>query len=350
MKKISTILLAFICVLSFCLVGCTYADNATLLSIEEKYSFITSDYEDFFNGDSFLPTYNSDKLLNVIHSSNEDYSVLKTNANDSVFTNRGQYGILMQSVNSTYLSMSNAMQVISNNKVINKQYKKQMYISLQNFQNDLKKLDQSKRSLESVFNNNAGDSLTIANEGLTQYNLKNYKKDLSKSLNDLLSFNKNFTLALNNNIIKPISLNDLLYNATETFVVTNNYNNMLINNFSMIASNFVLNYSVDIKQDISSVSELTGIMANLLNIQATLTSDDLTSDSIKNEYKIIRVLEDSLLKKETTLNNCIKNLNIDSFENTDVTESSAINSIEEIYNELISYGNRLMQYLENTQN
>ncbi|MBE5745786.1 MAG: hypothetical protein E7359_00655 [Clostridiales bacterium] len=347
MKKISGILFAIVCMFSIVFSGCTYADNATLLSIYEKYSYISNKNEEFFNGQRFIPEYSSDNLLAAIYSENEDYIVLKTDNLDSVFTDRGLYGILMQSVNSTYCSTSNALHVVTNNDLTEKQYKKSMYTSLDNFQKNIKTLKKTKDSLESAFNNNSGDSSEIAEERLSLYNLEKYKDALNTSLLYLLSFNDNFTKAINNNIDQPQNLTDLLNNSSLSISVSNGNNNMLINNFNIMASKFVLNYSINVKNDIYSAEDLINTMAKLLNLQVLLPSAQLTSQEVIDEYRIIRCLEDGVLNKEVTFNNCIKVLNTNSFEKPSALETSAINSVEDIYNQLLSYGNRLIVYLQN---
>ena len=88
-------------------------------------------------------------------------------------------------------------------------------------------------------------------------------------------------------------------------------------------------------------------MAKLLNLQVLLPSAQLTSQEVIDEYRIIRCLEDGVLNKEVTFNNCIKVLNTNSFEKPSALETSAINSVEDIYNQLLSYGNRLIVYLQN---
>lgn len=349
MKKISTILVSLIiCFVSILCCGCTYADNASLLSIKDKYNYIANKNENFFNGDRFIPVYNSDKLNNVILNSEfEEYTVLKTDNLDTTFTNRGAYGILMQAVNSTYCSMNNAFSIISNNEITEKKYKKNMYLALESLQKNIKTLDTSKDSLESSFNNNSASGLEVSQEGLVKHNLKNYKTDLNNCLVDLLNFNKNYTNALNNNIQKPISLADLLYDGSLQKNVSNWNNNMLVNNFNMFAANFVLNYSIKLKDDILSAKVLIDNIAQLLNIQAILPSESSSSQKVIDEYKIIRTLEHSILQKENVINSGIKVLNINSFDNPSVTEANAINSIEDIYSELVSYSSRLIKYLNN---
>ena len=126
MKKFSSLLVVIMCLLSLFLAGCSKADNATLLTLDEKYNYIASKYDEIFVGSRFLPTYKSDNLMNAINSSNTDYNVLKADNSFENYTNRGLYGILMESINSTYLN-SNASSVIKNNEVTEKKYKKYLH-------------------------------------------------------------------------------------------------------------------------------------------------------------------------------------------------------------------------------
>ena len=145
MKKFSGLILSFVCILTIILTGCTYADNATLLSIKEKYNYITTNNEEIFYGSELHLTYNSEDLLFLINSDNENYNILKTNSSISDYTTSGGYGLLMHCVNSTNLS-NNALSIISNNAITDKKYKVGMYNALASLQENVKKLYNDKIS------------------------------------------------------------------------------------------------------------------------------------------------------------------------------------------------------------
>lgn len=344
MKKFSAIVVVFICIISLFLAGCSKADNATLVSISDKYSYIAGKYDELFLGNRFIIDYNSDNLSNLINSSNENYNVLKTDDSLEDYTSRGAYGILMEGVNSTYLN-SNASSVLANNEKTEKKYKKAMYLSLEDLQKNAKKLDTSKTSLESVFNNDQRDAELVAEQELTKYNLNEYIKNLNACLSNLYDFNKNYNLALNYNIIKPVSLNDLLYGLNTTTTVSNVNITMLVNNANLLISNFVLNYSINLKGDILDSRDLLNSMAKILTEKSGLTTDDKIN--ALDGYKIIRTFEDGLIKSETAFINAYKTLNKDSFLNPNETEIKAIENIENYKKELSSYVNKLIVFLQN---
>lgn len=343
MKKFSSLLVVFMCFITLFLAGCSKADNATLLSIDAKYNYIANKQDKIFVGSRFLPTYNSDNLINAINSSINDYNVLKTDSSIENFTNRGLYGILMESVNSTYLN-SNASSVIQNNEITQKKYKKAMYLALERLQKNAKKLDTSKISLESVFNNDNRGFQIVCEQDLTKHNLNKYIKYLNVCLNNLYDFNKNYNLALNNNIIVPIKLDDLLYGLNATTTISNEYITMLVNNINLMISNFALNYSIELKQDIMSAKDLIEKSAEILTQRKRVNSED--KQNALDNYKILRTLENGLLNTEVAFNNACKSLNQNSFVNSSEQEILAINLIENFKNELLSYANHLIAFLK----
>jgi len=339
MKKFSSLLIVFVCIISVFLVGCTKADNATLLGITEKYNYIATNQNKIFDGSKFDPSYNSDNLESIINSNNKDYSVLKTDDLQETFTNRGLYGILMQGVNSTYLN-SNAASVIQNNEITDKKYKKNMYLALVSLEKNTKRLDNSKTSLESVFNNDDRDAQTVSQQQLAKYNLNKYISGLNDCLKDLYTLNKNYNLALENNIINPTKLEDLLYNFNANTSVSNEYISILVNNANLLISSYALNYSINVEEDIWSAEKLIKNMALILNERVRINSTDKLNAI--NGYKVVRTLENSLKNSETAFLNACKKLKVS--QNEDV---SANTCVENYYNELLSYTNTLLQFLGN---
>lgn len=344
MKKFSTLLVVLMCLISLVLVGCTKADNATLTSISNKYNYIAQKQDEIFVGSRFMPTYKSDNLNNMINSENENYNVLKTDSSLDNYLNRGAYGILMEGINSTYLN-SNASSVIQNNEITDKKYKKAMYLALEDLQKNVKKLDTNKTSLESVFNNDDRDALVVGEQELTKYNLKKYKNSLNTCLKNLYTFNKNYNLALNNNIIKPTSLNDLLYGLNTSTSVSYEYITMIVNNLNLMISNYTLQYSIGLKDDILDASDLLNNVATMLNVWKNLTTGDKANTL--EDYKVLRTLENGLLGSENAFNNAVKVLDKNSFTDPSDKEESAIDCVENYYNELLSYSNTLIDFLEN---
>ena len=297
MKKFSSLLVIFVCLISLVLAGCTKADNTTLTGISEKYNYIAQINDEIFIGSRFMPTYKSDNLNNIINSSNENYSILKSDSSLENYSNRGAYGILMEGINSTFLN-SNASSVIQNNEITEKKYKKAMYLALESLQKNAKKLDTNKTSLESVFNNDDRDFIIVSEQELTKYNLKKYINSLNVCLNNLYTFNKNYNLALNNNIIRPTSLNDLLYGFNTSTSVSYEYITMLVNNLNLMISNYTLNYAIALKDNILNANDLLINMATILNERNRLTTGD--NANTLEDYKILRTLENGLINTEKT--------------------------------------------------
>lgn len=348
MKKFSGLILAILCVLVVCFSGCTYADNATLISIGTKYEGIYRNNETIFNGNRLNPSYSSGSLSLVINSENNKYNILKSENNVSNYENYGTYGVLMQSANTTYLS-NNALSILSNNDKTNKEYKKQMYLALDSLNVNVVRLKDIKVSLESVFNNDTRDAQVIAEQEIAIYNLKNYKNSLNNCINDLLKFNKNYNLALNNNLAIPVSLEDLLSKSNETLTLEPFLNNVLINNYCLVATNVVLNYYIVVKEDFTSANDLVNILKQLMPLQNGLTVENMETTEQKDAYKIIRTYEDSILKAEATFESNLKLINKNSFNNSNINEENAINYITNYSLQLKNYGEKLIDYIKTVQ-
>lgn len=342
MKKISQIILSILCLLtiSFSFAGCTNSTNARLIDISNKYDKLGKNYTTIFQGNSFNPTYQSFDLASLINSTSDiNYSVLTSNSSQTNFDNRGAFAILMQSVNSTYLN-NNALQILSNNKITNQKYKKAMYESLEKLEKSVKSLNVSKKQLEDVFENDSRDAEVISKQELTLYHLKNYKNKLTVCLKDLLKLNRNYNLAIVYNISKTIKLEELLYEKA-SITIEKGHNNQLINTANILISNYILEYDIDVLNDVND-NELLTILTKLLNLQAGLKSEGVNDENAFNKYKVLRTFEYDLTQLETSFTNNIKNLNSNNL-NDNLDKVEFVNSYRL---NLINYGNKLIDYLK----
>jgi len=343
MKKLSLVFISCLCLVVLFFAGCTYADNATLFSISDKYSNIVKNNEKIFDGQSFRPTYDSVSLNLIINSDNENFNILKTSTNRADYSANGAYGLLMSAINSTYLT-NNALAILTNNEITEKQYKKAMYEGLESLQSDIKNLNNFKKSLESVFENDSRDATLVSGTDLTKYNLNKYIASLNLCLKDLLKFNKNYNLALKNNIVKPVALNDLLYGSNPNLVISADYNNQLINTLNITISNFILNYDIDILNNAND-QELLEILIRLLNKQYVLNTADNSNSNVIVSYKLIRTLENSVLQNEEIFTNNLIGLNKNNITNKQ--NEGAVEFINNYKQSLVNYGNKLIKYLGN---
>lgn len=348
MNKIKNVLIILICVITLGVFGCSYADNATLVRIADKYNYITNNYQDnLFLGKRLLPSYTSNNLITVIYSNNENYNVLKTNAYLGNYSLRGEYGILMEGVNFTYLN-SNAQAIVSNNEITEKKYKKGMYLSLESLEKNVKKLNSDKISLESVFDNTEDLSQDNINKegGLLRHNLDKYKNSLNACLVNLYDFNKNYYFALNNNIVKPTNLEDLLYGVNVSNDISQEYVVMLINNASLMVSSYALNYSINLKNDVIDSRDLLNLLAQLMDGKVVLDNKSGDFKNALDAYKMIRTIENGIIERETSFNNSVKALKKSSFKNPNTVEQNAIENISNYQKELSSYVAKLIAFIQ----
>lgn len=348
MKQFSKVFLSLLCLvfLSFSFAGCTKAENAKLIDISDKYTQIYKSYDkdngQIFYGSSFNPSYTTNLSLIISTDTTGVYNVLNSSTSTENFSGRGAYAILMQSVNSTYLN-NNALTILKNNDLTEKKYKKAMYEALESLQKNVKTLKTNKKSLENIFDNDNRDAEIVSKQDLTIYNLNRYKNSLNLCLKDLLKFNKNYSLALVNNITKPVTLDDLLYNHTSV-AVTKEYNNQLINTANILLSNYVLSYDLDILNDVND-KDMINLLTKLLDLQLGLKDETVTEAETINKYKNIRTMEDSASKLEVSFENCIKTLNNKNY--LEEKNKETIKFVENYKISLINYANKLVSYLEN---
>ncbi|MGN1208217.1 MAG: hypothetical protein ACI4TI_01990 [Christensenellales bacterium] len=343
MKKFSGLVLSFLMLLVVCFSGCTYADKATLLTIQEKYNYISSKNQNIFVGDEFNPMYDSEKMLLAINDSElKEFSLLKSDTDRQNFENCNVYGLLFRAINSSYLT--NDVLTITNDATTRKEYKKNMYVSLENLQNHLQTLDSTKRSLESVFNNNAKSYMIVAKENTAIYNLNNYMNSLHACLDDLLDFNKAFNDAVINDIAKTPNLDSILYETIAK--VDYSANNQLINSCNLLISNYILSYSANLLLDAGENEKLVSNLRELLSEQVLLKSGEVTSDIGVENYKIARVLEDSLKKEEKTFDLICSGLTKEKLNSEKPEDEFNNNFVKTYANKLLDYSNKLIEYLK----
>lgn len=340
MKKFSSILACFVLFAVFLFAGCSKADNASLMDIRQKYNDISSSFDTLFVGDAFNPVY-CDQMLNATKSTETGkFGYLQSDNDEYSFNNRNVYGVLFRATNSTFMTCENSFKINAYNKLANKQNKKYMYESLENLQNKLNKLVLSKKNLEDCFAYGEKSYLIVANEYTTKEFLNVYLNDLNDCLNCILDFNENFNQVLKNDIYKDLGLNaqlnlhELLYGTTVS-KIDKLCNQELINSCNMLISDYLLNYSFAKKGDINENLVLTDNLKQLIGLEITFKQDDVTESSKIENYKILRTLEDTLLKQKSLfLSACLSD------EETDK------NFVDSYTKNLQNFSSKLIEYLK----
>lgn len=344
MKKFSGIVLSFLLLIVFFVSGCTYADKATLVSINDKYQFICSKNQDnLFVGDDFNPVYKSGSLSSAINDNIGAFGYLKSTSDRENVVMDNIYGLLYRAVNSTYFS-TDALK-ITYDKMTEKKYKKSMYIALEDLQKNIETLKTNKKSLESVFNNSEKTYLEVAKEQTAIYDLNNYLNSLNICLKNLLEFNKNYYYAIVNNIFPSTEICTLLNKPTSEIEFTYSNFNQLINNCNILISNYILIYSSDLLQNIAENSELSVSLRELLTLQVNPKIIDGDAEKIEN-FKIIKALEDSLNKEEVVFISSCEALNSDTVKSNDEKYSLYQNQISNYTNNLLNYSKSLIKFLK----
>ena len=344
MKKFRVTVLSLLILMIMFVSGCTKADNATLVSIQEKYSYISSVNEEIFVEGLFNPSYNDSKLQATINDTEfEKYYNLKSVGDMHDFVNNSSYGLLYRAVSST--SLYNRALNITNNEITDKTYKKDMYIALENLQEHVKNLNSSKKALESVFTNSSKTYVDVANEQTALYDLEKYTNNLNICLNDLFDFNKNYNLAMVNNISKPLGLNELLFEKPNV-EVSHSDNNHLINTCNLLIVNYVMKYSINLKDNVNENLTLIETLRTLLSSQASLKSDSVSDISKVDNYKLLRMMEDSLIKEEVLFEESCSKLSKSAFEKEEQKDSFDKNVIQNYANKLADYANKMIKYLK----
>lgn len=343
--KFTTILSVILVCIFTIFSGCTYADNATLIKISNKYTSIVSKNDEMFSEELFLPQYNSENLNQAIKIY-DTYASLKSNLyDDGDYEKNGAYVNLMNGVCISYTTYSNACSIVSNDKLVPKSYKKKMYNCLENLQEDIKSAKTNKKTLENIFNNIVGAQLNEkAHANETLYNLKRYQRSLDECLKDIYEFNNTYYEALINHIAPITSTDELIYGNIEKSEVTNLENSYLTIKAVLFITNYVINCSINLYDDILNESNLISLLADLLNAQANL-SGEKTTEVVA--YQKLRAQEEGLLATESSFMNACSLLNKTTVLKPKTTiQNNAKQNIQNYKENLMNYTNRLITYLE----
>ena len=345
MRKLSSIILSFVLVCAL-LCGCTYADNAKLMNIEQKYQSITMKYDSLYEGNYLLPTYESAKMIEVVElepltEEERLFTLLKTSTTVNDFTNNSNYGLLTYAVNSVYTNNNTTLSSKANDEKVSQKTKTKMYKELESLEKSCKKLDNQKTILENMFEDDSRtDGSEIAKEYLVQENLKKYLDNLNVVLADLLAFNNSSNEALN--IISPRSALD---EQNTNYASDIRY---LLVNATLLISNYIVEFDIECKNHFTSVNYSTDLL-NLLREVLILSNQSDYGNSDYNQYKLIRYQEDGVVNYEKLFLNATRNLTENDFENQNLSESKKadINLIAGYKAELVNYLNNLITFVEN---
>lgn len=351
MKKISAVVLSLIFVVIFAF-GCTYADKATLNTINTKYESLTKNeqYKDIiFKGKYLALTYNGNinsAITNPSDTLNEKsrkFTLLKTSSNVEDYLNCSYYGLLSYAVNIIYISNLSTLSSPANNEKVSQDIKTEMYKYLDALEKNVKDLKVQKEFLESVFNNDSRDFQQIVETSLTQDTLNEYLDSLNKTLFTMLSFNDKAFEALQN--IQPRNLEDI--NSLTEF--TNSDINSLIANAVLLISNYILRFDINLKDDLVKETydaTLINLLKDILNL--TKKNYNGNEDATKLvDFKLICADENGLINNQKifkkAINNLSKNDLLESELSTSVEAKLAI--VEEYKMNLIGYLNKLIGLL-----
>lgn len=353
MKKFSGVILSLLFVVIFTF-GCTYADKATFDSINTKYENLTNNEQyknTIFKGKYLALTYNG-KINSIISSTSSSldekakkFTLLKTAANVEDYLNCSYYGLLSYAVNTIYLSNLITLSGPANNEKVKQSIRTDMYNILDELEKNVENLKTKKEFLESVFNDDSRDFQEIAKTPLTQDTLSEYLDSLNATLFTMLNFNNKAFEALEN--IQPRNLEDI-YTLTE---FTNADVNSLIANAVLMISNYILNYDINLKNElINSSYDVTLInkLKQILNLSKKNYGTVSSSTNLAN-FKLICMDEDGILNSEKIFKNAVNGLSKDDFANDELSVSvqSKVNVIEDYKENLINYLDKLMNFLSN---
>ena len=352
MRKLSSIILSLVLVCAL-LCGCTYADNAKLMNIEQKYQSITLKYDSLYEGKYLLPSYESDKMIDVVYStpSTEEerlFTLLKASTTVNDFTNNSNYGLLTYAVNSVYTNNYITLSSKANDEKVAQKTKTKMYKELESLEKSSKKLDNQKTILENMFEDDSRTSgKDIAKDYLVQENLKKYLDYLNVVLDDLLDFNNSSSVALNK--ISPQSALDEPNSSQTTYGNDISY---LLVNATLLISNYIVEFDIECKNQFTDKNYSTDLL-DLLREVLTLSSQthtDNSNPSVYNNYKLIRYQENGVVNYEKLFLNATRNLTETDFENQNLSESKKadINLIANYKTELVNYLNNLISFVKNS--
>lgn len=352
MKKISGVVLSLLFIVIFAF-GCTYADSATLNTINTKYENITSNeqYKNvLFKGNYLALTYNG-KLNSAIANTSGNlsekerkFTLLKTSSNVEDYLNCSHYGLLSYAVNTTYLSNLSTLNIQANNNKVSQNLKTEMYNKLDTLEKNVKDLKTQKEFLESIFDDDSRDFQEITKTTLTQDTLDGYLNSLNNTLYTLLEFNNLAFDALES--IQPRELENINL-LTE---ISNSDVNSLTANAVLLISNYILCYDIKLRNDLVKESydvNLINLLKQVLNLSKYNYSSAKAND-IKN-FKLICVDEKGVLDNEKLFKQAISGLQKNDFLETELDSSkqARINVVEDYKTNLINYLNKLINYLNN---
>lgn len=353
MKKFSGVVLSLLFVIIFSF-GCTYADNATLTTINSKYDDIVNNenYKNSIFKGKYLTLSYEGKILSAINNTSETiddnskkFTLLKTATNVEDYENCSHYGLLCYAVNFVYLNNYQTLNSVANNNKVPQDIKKAMYNNLDELEKRVKDLKKQKLFLESVFDDDSRDYQVISKTQLTQDTLSEYLTSLNETLSTVLEFNNLSFKALEN--IQPRTLENI--NSLSEF--TNSDVNSLIVNAVLLISNYVLEFDIALKNDLVNKNyDVT--LINFLKVLLNLTKKTYTgksTDSKLADFKLICIDENGLLNQEKLFKKAIADLNEKDFLNEELSTSklSKIAVVENYKNNLSSYLSKIIKFLNN---
>lgn len=353
MKKFSGVVLSLLLII-VCTFGCTYADNATLSTINTKYENLVENesYKNsIFKGKYLTLSYEGkiNSAITTTSTSLDDnsrkFTLLKASTNVEDYENCSHYGLLCYAVNFVYLNNLSTLNSVANDKKVPKEIKKEMYNSLDDLEDKVEELKKQKLFLESIFDDDSRDFQTIAKTQLTQDTLDEYLKSLNKTLSSVLKFNNLAFNALEN--IQPRDL-DSINSLTE---ITNSDVNAVIVNAVLLISNYCLEYDISLKDELVEKNydvTLINFLKQLLNLTKKTYTGKGTSSKIA-DFKLICIDENGLMKNETLFKKAISGLEKKDFEDDDLSNSkrSKILVVEDYRENLTNYLSKLTNFLNN---
>lgn len=353
MKKLSGVILSLLMIVVFAF-GCTYADKATLNSINTKYENLTNNenYKDVIFKGKYLTLNYEGKILSAITNSNSEldensrrFTLLKASSNVEDYENCSYYGLLSYAVNTIYLKNMETLNSPANNDKVPQKIRTDMYNILDSLENKIKDLKVQKEFLESVFDDDSRDFQIIAKATLTQDSLDRYLQSLNATLLTVLQFNNKAFDALES--IQPRSLESI--NLLSEFA--NADVNSLIANAVLMVSNYVLQYDISLKNDFTLKSydvTLINQLKEALNLIKKNYNGKSDSTKLAN-FKLICADENGLLNNQKLFKSAISGLSSKDFEETELSASklARIDVVEDYKTNLSNYLTKLINFLTN---
>lgn len=357
MKKISGVVLSLLLIVIFAF-GCTYADSATLSTINTKYEHLVNNerYKDvIFKGKYLALTYDG-KINSAITSSSSSldeqtkeyarkFTLLKTATNVEDYLNCSHYGLLSYAVNTIYLSNYATLNSQANNEKVSQKTKTKMYNYLDKLESNTKELHKQKEFLEKIFADDSRDFQEIVKTSLAQDSLNTFLESLNSTLLTLLEFNNTAFEALED--IEPRNLENI--NSLGEF--SNSDINSLTANAVLLVSNYILRYDLNLKDNLTKKDydvTLINQLKQVLNLSKKNYSDNTDATKLAN-FKLICADENGMINNEKLFKQAINGLNKKDLENEEMSLSlkSKVNVIEEYKTNLTDYLDKLINFLNN---